>query len=62
MSQITRYNMGKIFPTHAQEYADVTNVTGYIMSMNMIISRRTKIYFKASLSDPDTIYFHHSMK
>ena len=28
MSQITRYNMGKIFPTHAQEYADVTNVPG----------------------------------
>ena len=62
MRQRTRYNMGQIFPTYAQEYAEVTNVPGYIMAINMIISRITKIYFKASVSDPDSIYFHQSMK
>ena len=62
MIQRTRYNMGQIFPTYAQEYAEVTNVPGYIMSMNMIISRRTKIYVNAEVSDPDAMYFHQAMK
>ena len=32
------------------------------MAINIIISRRTEIYAKAEVSDPDNIYFHQSMK
>ena len=30
--------------------------------MNIITYRRTKIYIKASVSDPYTMYFHQAMK
>ena len=55
-------NLGKIFPTCAQEYDSVTTVTGEIMAMNMIISIITEIYSKAAVSDLDTMYFHQAMK
>ena len=32
------------------------------MAMNMRISRRTKVYAKAAVYDPDTMYFHQAMK
>ena len=32
------------------------------MAMNMRIYRRTKIYAKEEVSNPDTIYFHQAMK
>ena len=32
------------------------------MVMNMIVSRRTKIYAKSEVSDPDTMYFYQEMK
>ena len=32
------------------------------MTMNTIIYRGTKIYAKAEVSDPDTMYFHQAMK
>ena len=50
--------MGQRLPTYVEEYALFTIVPGDIITMNMRISGRTKIYSKAALSDPDTIYFH----
>ena len=32
------------------------------MAINVKISRRTKIYAKSAVSDPDNIYFQHAMK
>ena len=32
------------------------------MATNMRISRRTEIYAKKAVSDPDTMYFHQAMK
>ena len=32
------------------------------MVVNMRISRRTEIYVKAEVSDPDTMHFHQAMK
>ena len=60
--QSTRFHLGKRFPTYTQEYASVTTIPGEIMAMNTRIYIRTKIYAKASVSDPDTIYFYQATK
>ena len=62
LRQSTRFNLGHRFPTYAQEYASVAIVLGESMTMDMIISRRTKIYAIATVSVPDTMYFHQAMK
>ena len=60
--QCTRSNLGQRFPTYAQEYASFTIAPGEIIAMNMRIYRRTKIYAKAKVSDPDTMQFNQEMK
>ena len=60
--QRTRPNLGQRLPTYAQEYNSVTTAPGYIITINTIKPKRTKIYTKPEVSDPDTMYFNQGTK
>ena len=62
LRQRIRSNLGQRLKTYAQEYVLVATITGEIMAINTRIYQRTRIYVKAEVSYPDTIYFHREGK
>ena len=62
LSQRIRSNLGQRSKTYAQEYVLVATITGEIMAINTRIHQSIRIYVKAEVSYPDTIYFHREGK